>query len=164
MSASPMRRFLPLAAALSLGAGAAAALWTAAGTRSALLALWRPALDMRMLRDMAIPLAEPAAARRLYGAAPATRGTAADFLRAAQPAWAALVKGETMAPAGPGWNLRQAKLESGGLPMADLAALMAAAENERPPWRVAQLLVEPVGTGGVVRASLALERLERAGS
>lgn len=162
MNAARARRFLPAGAAVALALGIGVALWTAAGAPAALLALWRPHLDLRMLREMSIPLAEPAAARRLHEESPAAHGTAADFLRAAHPGWADLVKEETVAPSGSGWMLRQARLEGGGLPMADVALLIEAAENQRPPWRVARALVEPTGPEGVVRASLALERLERA--
>lgn len=159
--AAAWSRVRPALAAVTLAAGALAALTTALGLRADLVALWRPHLDMRMLRDMAEPLHAPVAARRLFEQAPPARGTAADFLRTQAAGWAESMKEETAVPAGPGWQVRKAQVARDAVPMAEAALLLEQAEAQRPPWRAASLTLEPVGTAGVVRVELGLERIER---
>ncbi len=159
--ASMGNRLRPLLAAAALLAGVVALAATAMQAPRLLLSAWRPHLDRKLLREMAGPLREPAAARKLYEVAPPARGTAADFLRGERAAWAELVRGETVQPAGPGWSLREARVESTGLPMAEVAQLLERAEAQRPPWRAGRLSVEALDTNGNVRLELTLRRLER---
>lgn len=156
------KQLRPFAAGLALGLGILSAVSTAVALPRLLLARWRPALDLRMLREMAEPLQRPTAARALFAQTPPARGNAADFLRAQASSWFDALKDETAVPAGPGWQLRKAKVERSGVAMAEVASLLAQTETQRPPWRAAGLLVQPEGADGMVRVTLDLQRLERA--
>jgi hypothetical protein len=64
------------------------------------------------------------------------------------------------APLIEGWFLKSADVIFNEIALADAAGFMADAENQRPPWRVAECTITPGGAPGVGRVALVMESLE----
>lgn len=70
---------------------------------------------------------------------------------------------ETKAPA-PGWTLRRAELIFNEMSLDQLPAFLAAAESQRPPWRLAECAIAAsTQTDGHGRVVLVLETIGKAG-
>lgn len=62
----------------------------------------------------------------------------------------------------PGWALRQVEITFPEIELPRLAAFMARAEAQRPPWRVTAMTIRSLAqSGGIGHARLTLESLEK---
>jgi hypothetical protein len=118
--------------------------------------------SLRRLRELEAGLARDQGAVLFFERLPETRPLPlADVLQGAIPGLRAEIREAKPEPAAQGWTARRAEVMMDNVRLADAARFVLTAENQRPPWRLAECSITGSDRAGYGRVTLVFEALEK---
>jgi len=155
-------RWLAGAAAAALAAGLLLSVQSLVRLSADLHRIERRAADLTALRRLEAGWREDRqAVRQFEQLASHQPAPLAELVAKNVPSGTHAIRQRESVPAADGWTLRRAEVKLDGVRLAEISALLAAAERSRPPWRLAEFYLLAPETAGTGRATLVCEALEK---